>query len=286
MAALPRLSRKILVDNGSGAGTREALAEIAAAEENTYYLCLPRNLGLAAAINRGVRRLLAIDPGVRFLLLMDQDSIPEPGCVEELWSAYHHLAGRGVRVGCVGPYLRDARTGVGHGFHQMTAWRWRRVYPREGVGDPVSCANLNGSGTLVAVKTFEDLGGLEEGLFIDHVDTEWSFRVCAAGYSLWGVPRAVMRHSMGEATIRYWFFGWRLWPSRAPKRHYYLFRNAAKLLRRPYVPGVWKLWAVFKLGLTLCVHAIVDHNRAAQLREMFRGLREGLGSRVPEKRRS
>lgn len=151
-----------------------------------------------------------------------------------------------------------------------------RAYPPIGSTSPVPCSNLNGSGTLVPITLFQQLGGLDKKLFIDHVDTEWAFRVMAHGYSLWGIPNAVFNHSMGQASVRFWLFGWRVWPVRSPLRHYYLYRNAAMLMKRPYVPLVWKAWAAIKLLLTGTVMAITGPSRCQQIKNMWRGLRQGL----------
>jgi len=136
-------------------------------------------------------------------------------------------------------------------------------------------ANLNGSGTLVPRGIVEALGGLEDAFFIDHVDTEWAFRVRNAGFGLYGAPQVTFLHRMGEKTWRFWWMGWRVWPYRSPRRHRYLFRNAARLLRRDYVPAVWKAWAVPKLLVTLGAHALFDARRGAQVGEMVRGFMEG-----------
>jgi rhamnosyltransferase len=80
---------------------------------------------------------------------------------------------------------------------------------------------------------------------------------------------------MGEKTLRFWMFGWRLWPYRSAHRHYFLFRNAARLCRKPYVHSVWKAWAVAKLMFTVLVHSIFDQNRVEQSRAMIAGVRAG-----------
>lgn len=172
----------------------------------------------------------------------------------------------------------DAHTGLQHGFHCMTRWRWLRRFPPATQTEPVRLANLNGSGTLIPAHIYRELGGLDDALFIDHVDTEWSFRVLAAGYALYGIPQVGFTHRMGESSVRFWLFGWRVWPSRSPRRHYFLFRNAVILMRRDYVPAVWKAWAVAKLLVTFAVHALFDPGRKEQSREMLRGLREGLAT--------
>jgi len=278
LAALPVESLKILVDNGSELEALEQIEALARRTPCTRVLSNPRNLGLATAVNIGVRAARDQAPRARWVLLLDQDSEPHPGSVQTLTDGFCALERQGKSVGCVGPALSDVATGLTHGFHQATAWRWRRVYPRTGSIQAVPCTNLNGSGTLVPIDLFLQLGGLDEALFIDHVDTDWSFRVLAAGYGLWGIPAAVFTHRMGQGSLRFWMLGWRIWPSRSPRRHYFLFRNAVLLMRRPYVPRVWKFWASIKLLVTAMVHGLVDPERREQWQQMRRGLREGLRS--------
>ncbi|GAB6041979.1 glycosyltransferase [Endothiovibrio diazotrophicus] len=278
-ASLPPDCGKVLVDNASAPALREALMELAESAESVPNLSLvvnSANRGLAAAINQGVAAGRVRFPQARYCLLLDQDSEPESGSLEALVEALEGLQLRGEPVAAVGPLLRDAQTGLTHGFHQSTGWRWRRLYPEPGSPTLVPCTNLNGSGTLVPLARFLQLGGLDEGLFIDHVDTEWAFRALSRGYTLWGVPGALFTHRMGQESLRYWLFGWRVWPARSALRHRYLFRNALWLMRRPYVPGVWKFWAMVKLALTFTVHALFDPRRGEQVRAMLQGLGQGL----------
>lgn len=273
LAALPADSLKTIVDNASEPNILQALLLLVSGRQDIHLVCNTENLGLAAALNIGVRAAQALSPQSRFALLLDQDSEPLAGSIEALLSGFLSLESQGIRIGCAGPKLLDAHTGLQHGFHQQLGWRWHREFPMLLDAAPIPCANLNGSGTLLPVVLFTALGGLDEGFFIDHVDTEWSFRVLAAGYGLWGIPQATFIHRMGQDSVRFWWFGWRVWPSRSPRRHYYLFRNAVLLMRRPYVPWVWKLWAVVKLALTALVHTA-----APQWRAMARGISDGWRS--------
>lgn len=274
--ALPTSCIKVIVDNASKPDIWADVVALASQFQNAHLIRSKTNLGLAAAINRGVNWLATLTPAPQFVLLLDQDSEPQPGSIATLLAAFEQLRAAGHKVGCVGPLLADPDTNLTHGFHQSTRWRWTRAYPLAGTATPVPCANLNGSGTLVPLALFHQLDGLDEALFIDHVDTEWAFRVMAHGYSLWGIPDAVFKHSMGQASVRFWLLGWRVWPVRSPLRHYYLYRNAAMLMKRPYVPLVWKAWAAIKLLLTTAAMAITGPSRGQQIKNMWRGLRQGL----------
>jgi len=272
LSALPEHSLKIIIDNHSSKPTGLEISQAIAAWPNIHFVANSVNRGLAAAINQGVQQALTLAPNARFLFLLDQDSEPDTHCVKTLLSAFQELHKQELAVGCVGPQLIDPATGLAHGFHQAKGWRWLRLYPKN-TDSPVACSNLNGSGLLMQVALFQELGGLDEAFFIDHVDTEWAFRVLNAGFSLWGIPAARMYHRMGQESLRYWWFGWRLWPCRSPLRHRYLFRNAVLLMRRSYVPLVWKAWAVVKLMLTFCVHAVFDRQRSQQIQAMIGGVR-------------
>lgn len=277
---LPEPSIKVIVDNASHPQLRAEVAILVRRFRNVHLICSETNRGLAAAINLGAQWLFALERKPELVLLLDQDSEPQHGSIEALMTAFLQLSTSGGAVGAVGPLLQDPVTGLTHGFHQSTRLRWTRAYPSAYSSTPVSCSNLNGSGTLMSLALFRDLGGLDEDLFIDHVDTEWAFRILAHGYKLWGIPNAVFKHSMGEASTRIWLFGWRVWPVRSPIRHQYLYRNAVKLMNRPYVPRVWKVWAIAKLTLTAGVITIGGPLRVQQLSNMWRGVVAGLKSRI------
>ncbi|MBL4833797.1 MAG: glycosyltransferase family 2 protein [Pseudomonas sp.] len=277
LRALPETCIKVIIDNASQLDLWAEVESLANQFQNVHLIRCDSNLGLAAAVNRGVQWLTTLAPSPEFVLLLDQDSEPQPASIESLLAAFQRLNVKGRKVGCVGPLLMDTNTGLTHGFHQNTALRWKRVYPPVGSAIPVQCANLNGSGTLVPLALFQQFGGLDEALFIDHVDTEWAFRVRAHGYELWGIPNAIFEHSMGQASMRIWLFGWRVWPVRSPQRHYYLYRNATILLKRPYVPLVWKIWAIAKLFLTAGITTITGPARRRQIENMWRGVKKGIG---------
>jgi rhamnosyltransferase len=273
LAQLPAAALKVLVDNGSPAPALESLRALAA-ETGALLVENGANLGLARALNIGAKTAAAARPGLAMLLLLDQDAEPGAGSVPALLAAWARLRSIDPALGCIGPALTDATTGALHGFHRIAGWRWSQVRPAG--TEPVRVDNLNGSGTLVRAELFDRLGGLAAELFIDHVDTDWAFRVRAAGYTLYGIPDVRFLHRMGESGIRFWCFGWRVWPRRSPSRHYYLFRNTVRLLRAREVPWVWKGWAMVKLALTFGLYLVLDPERGQQARNMWRGLRDGL----------
>ena len=269
--SVPSKAGIIIVDNNSEESLLSEVEELSATK-GLVLLKNDKNRGLASALNQG-----CIDAKLRgysMVLLLDQDSEPEKGSIEILLETYNELSNTGKSVGCIGPTLIDVATGLDLGFHAVVGLKWKRIFSEN--GKPIEITSLNGSGTLMSLKLFSELGGLDDEFFIDHVDTEWSFRVKSAGYHLFGVPTAVFLHRMGDKSFRFWFFGWKVWPWRSPLRHRYLFRNAISLTKRSYVPFVWKFWAVIKLIMTSWVHLITDPQRVSQVRSMLLGIKDGL----------
>ena len=274
--AIPSEAAIVIVDNASGDEALIKIRQLATTRERIHILSNSSNVGLAAAINTGVFEAQKIWPGAKYILLLDQDSIPEPSAIERLLNTYKKISIQENSHGCVGPNLLDQDTGAQHGFHYTDGWRWLRLYADSNTNEIIKCSNLNGSGTLLPINFFIEMKGLDETLFIDHVDTDWSFRVLAAGGFLYGVADAVFKHRMGEAGKRLWFMNNRVWPQRTATRHYYLYRNAVFLMGRDYVPAVWKAWATLKLTITIPITLIIGPKRLVQLKSIIRGLKDGI----------
>lgn len=283
LAALPDDAVKLVVDNSGECPARHQLRAMLRDWPSVKLIESECNIGLAAAFNLGAEQLRVEQCSE--ILLLDQDSEPQPGAVLALHQQWQKLSVTNPRVGAVGPRLCEAGSGIEHGFHCLRRGLWIRYVPEVGATQAVRVAGLNGSGTLMSLSLYQDLGGLDESLFIDHVDTEWSFRLCAAGYQLLGLPSVRFEHRMGQSTIRIWLLGWRAWPSRSPLRHYYLYRNTLHLLRLPHPPWPWKFWAIARMVLNYAVQWCAGAEGMAQRREMLRGLNDGWHRRLGADRR-
>ena len=278
LGALPDDALKLIVDNSGAGAARDALKALLLGWPEVRLIENAENRGIAAAFNQAASQLAAL--GCSEVLLLDQDSEPHPGAVSLLWAQWVALNRQDARVAAVGPCLFEPDSSVQHGFHRMRFGLWTRHFPTEGASTPVPLANLNGSGTLMSLSVYLALGGLDESLFIDHVDTEWSFRLKASGYQLLGLPAVRFDHRMGQATMRVWLLGWRAWPARSPLRHYYVCRNTLSLLLRRYVPLTWKFWALVRMVLNYAVYLGPGEGRASQRNEMRRGVADGWRGRM------
>jgi rhamnosyltransferase len=205
------------------------------------------NLGIAKALNVGMQ--YALDEGADFVLLSDQDSLPENNMVENLLRAYSNLSGAGLRVGAVGPTFTDLHRALTLPFQVQLPGHlfYKHRIPSE--DEPhVEALGLITSGTLIPISTIRDVGLMREEYFIDKVDIEWCHRVRAKGYRLFGTGWARMYQRLGEGKLKVWYFGWRHDSVYSPLRIYYQIRNYVAICRLDYVDWKWKVrngWYTF-----------------------------------------
>ncbi len=280
MALLRRVLASVLVQAGhvvifDNSGRQEDLARQLAplGEGRLSVFGADGNIGLAAALNRACER--AIADGYRYVLLMDQDSELEAGMVQILGRALLDLQ-RGQQGAAVGPLFRDARSGQLAPFVRLGF-----PFNHKDLGGPgakVRCDFLITSGALIPVSALQQVGGMDEGLFIDSVDLDWSFRAQAAGLSLFGVCDARMQHCIGES----------LRPSRLvhggvvihkPFRLYFMMRNRVLLYRRATTPRLWVLQDIPRVLFKLVGNGLFVPPRLARLRCMLRGVWDGAMGR-------
>src|SRR5512132_1444263 len=70
---VPQVAGTVIVDNGSGAEVRAALAKTIARFPTVRAIHLDPNVGVAAGHNRGIEA--ALEQGCAFVLILDQDSL-------------------------------------------------------------------------------------------------------------------------------------------------------------------------------------------------------------------
>ena len=186
----------------------------------------------------------------KYVLFLDQDSLPQDGMVSGLRQTLNRLQANGHKVACVGPRVRLPGSSKPAVFARL-GWfgLQRQSCPHDEAA--IECDFLLSSGSLVPLEVIDDVGGMEEALFIDQVDTEWCLRARAKGYRVFGACGAVLEHRLGEALFRIWFGRWRHLPRHKPFRYYYIFRNSVHLFRREYAPRKWMWFQLQWLGALL-----------------------------------
>ncbi|CAG9213315.1 TPA: glycosyltransferase family 2 protein [Burkholderia vietnamiensis] len=272
----PQVSRVVLVDNGSDASALASVAELAR-RFDCDMIPLGRNAGIGAAQNRGIEQALAGRAG--YILLMDHDSVPFECMVNALVEADRTLRARGVNVAAVGPVTVDKRNGIEGQFVKLEGWSVKR-FACENPGDVVEADFLIASGTLIRSAVLADVGVMKEGMFIDHVDTDWCFRARDRGGRLFGVGQARLYHELGDSARRVWLGRWRHVFVHSPARDYYVFRNTVLMVRGTPMPLAWKLHFLYRLCQFVVFFGLGVSPRLRRLKCMTFGLVHGLVGRT------
>lgn len=266
---LDQAAHVVVVDDGSTDASPEIYNQLESA--GCTVLRLGTNTGIAAALNRGIRALEAMEPKVSCVVTMDQDSVLQPNFVKSMVAAWDEAVSAGIAVAMVAPAIVS---GLPH----------REIGRLNGV--PLGDEPIQ-SGLLVPLDVFARLGYLDEDLFIDGVDAEFYLRARTAGLSSILSLQAAIQHSLGTMVAAR-VAGIRV-PLQvrvaAPWRYYYIFRNRTVISRRyaRRFPGwVVRGWAT-DLRHLLYV-SVLAPGRTERLRHAARGFTAGVrgaSGRIP-----
>jgi rhamnosyltransferase len=263
----------VVVDNASQPEDVEAAKDFAKHHRAMVtWIDLRENVGLAAAQNIGCRH--AMKKRAEYVVLFDQDSVPDEGMVAGLRSAAEKLRSEGKRVGAVGPRYRDP---LQHEklSHFVTIRNCRSVPPPETL-DVAETDFLISSGMMLSAEALTNIGMMDSCLFIDHIDTEWCLRARSLGYRTFGVHSACMTHTLGAMRVAAPFCRSRKLVVHRPERYYFMVRNGLLLLRRGYVHWRWRIFELRRLTQLFIVYGLLLPQRKVRLAWMVRGLLHGL----------
>ena len=284
LGALARqCAQVVVVDNGS---SNSADVQAACEAANVSFVGLGDNLGIAAAQNIGID--WARERGASHVLLMDHDSVPESDMVELLYAALEKDEG----LAAVGPLAAENREGADELVYVVREWKPGRASAEELDSECVDAAFLIASGSLIRMDALNEIGGMNEALFIDHVDLEWGLRARNAGWRLAVVPKARLWHELGDDVV--------MLPGRAqpihvhsPIRNYYLTRNTLWLSRQSgLAPTKWRVrymwWLAQYIGFNALVPDIAGktdgHRKMSERwRMLASGVRDGVRGRMGRK---
>lgn len=242
------------VDNTPGA----AAASKHPGDMDVNYLSQGANAGLGNALNTGCTA--ALEDGFEWVVTFDQDSDIAADFLCKQIAAWQESDSSTFVLGCNYSAADSGET------------------PRFREGDyVVACKTVITSGCLMCLPVWDDLGKFREDYFIDGIDHEICLRGRSRGFVVARHGRVLMKHRIGERSANF-----RILPYlHTPVRKYYSMRNGTQNIIR-YATSE-PLWAVRKsatLAWEFVIALLLEPDRSKKMRAMFRGLRDGLTSRM------
>jgi GT2 family glycosyltransferase len=193
----PYPNREILVvDNGS---SDDSVAAIRAQFPEVVILQTGQNLGFTGGNNVGIRH--ALESGVDYVYLINNDTLVEPDALEKLVEAAEADPGAGL----LAPVIHDFDppraiwfAGSTLDLRRGAAWHDNARQPsRE--ESPYEVPWATGCAMLIRARLLREIGGFDDRYFLSWEDVDLSVRVRNAGQRLMVVPRARIYHKGGQS---------------------------------------------------------------------------------------
>jgi rhamnosyltransferase len=259
---LAQVQGLVVVDNGSDA---EELAQLRETSQVFGFQLIENieNLGIAMALNQGVQ--WAISENYPWLILFDQDSRITDGFIDQMFVAWQSHPAR-ERIASMHPRYVDPDTG-----HEPT-------FLRADDGGPVTSMT---SGALMPTWIFDKIGLFLTEYFIDQVDTEYCFRIRAAGYLVADARNVVLLHATGfPERLHFLFFSFEPTHHSALRR-YYISRNRIALYKKYFHIFPGKISQEIYYGSRETIKSLLaESERPRKLRNFLLGTWDGIIGRM------
>jgi rhamnosyltransferase len=263
-ALLTEVARLIIVDNCSEPSNRAVTAALASAC-NFEVIWNAQNIGLAAALNTGIRRAL-LNESYAWIATFDQDSRVSAGYSDNMLAAYDSCPFQN-QVALIGPcHVLSSERPSEKPFGHNTLFR----------EIPVTLQ----SGSLFSRSSLTSIGLFDESFFIDYVDFEFCLRLRKGGFRIIEAVHAPLLHRVGTPTVHTFLKKSCVVFNHSPVRRYYAARNRLRVYARYLLSDPrWighDMWSWFKEMLKL---VLFEKDRWRKLALMARGVWDALRGR-------
>ena len=193
LRAQTRPAPVLVIDNASTDGTAEVLAR----RTDIEVLRLPVNAGFAGGVAAALRHV-----HTPLIALLNDDAEADPRWLEAL----HEELDRHPEAAAVTSRLLWAppRTGVNNAGVELLAGGYGADRgagsPEDAFPDPTEVFGFSGGAALLRREAVEAVGGFPAEFFLYYEDTDTSWRLRNAGWSIRYSPGAVVRHRHGASS--------------------------------------------------------------------------------------
>lgn len=251
--------RIVLVDNGSTDNSESILRERFPEVE---HIQTGDNLGFAGGNNVGIRH--AIERGADYVWLLNNDTLVDPAALSRLVDT----AEKNRRAGMVGSKIlyHDKPSLIWYAGAVLDPERPHRLHhiglretDNRQYDDACETGYVTGCSLLARREMVEEIGLLDEGLFLYFEDSDWSVRAKKAGWKIMYAPESVVYHKISSS----------IGGEDSPVMLYYTARNLLCFIKRNY-PG--KLLRTFFYALFEHVLVNMKKRRFSAAGAAFQGI--------------
>ena len=131
------------------------------------------------------------------------------------------------------------------------------------------------SASMISIKSWKEVGGFDECMFIDGVDHEFCYRLRMTGYSIVKVRDVVLEHELGELKV-YKIFGKKInVENHNSFRVYYISRNYIYCHRKHSGYSNKKVLLISELKLIFKI-VFFEKDKIRKLKRISSGIKDGI----------
>ena len=229
-------------------------------------LTLGENKGISYAQNKGIE--YAKSKGANVFVFFDQDS--------EIHNDYFDnilLKMNLNQLSLFSPLIIDKKSNQIFPSIRLNYFGFTKKIQFSRNSEPSLVDLIISSGSCVNLKTLNLIGNMDENLFIDFVDTDWSFRCKEKKVPILIIPKAILRHNIGDGNFKFLNFTFFL---HSNKRLYYQIRNCLYLLKKSYIPKLFVLKEMFSLLFHDMIIFFFTKSKIQFVKSIFLGFKDGF----------
>lgn len=264
MLICSQFSNIVIIDNYSDLAFQLQLQHFSKENNAISVIQNSRNLGIATALNQGVR--YAKEHQFDWVMTFDQDTVVMPELLSELTTLYNQATVKPALIGC-------------NYFHATLN---RPAVSLSKFADAVERKTLITSGTLFQIQVFDAIGYFRDDYFIDSVDHEFCLRARNHGFRLLMSTKVLMRHSIGRMNTYHRPALFKI-PEHSALRKYYITRNClATVFGYLFAEPVWCVKQFFRLSLELITVIFYERDKIQKIAAMGLGFVHACSSKMGE----
>mgnify|MGYP005806009443 FL=1 len=262
-AVLGQVDFLVLADNGSK--NHDEIRTLLGEYENIVLIENSQNRGIAAALNQIV--LCAKQKGADWVLMLDQDSVCQPGLVEH-YERYKETD----RVGMMTCKIIDRN--INRSFEVG-----KREEENYEIQDVERCIT---SGSFMKIEACIQSGMFDEPMFIDYVDYDMCFSMRESGYRIIKCNFDGLLHELGNTVVKKVLGVEFIVTNHGPLRRYYFSRNIIYCLRKH--KGTMPKWKfLYKNYIRILIALLYEDQKWEKLKSAVRGIKDGYRMPVTSK---
>jgi rhamnosyltransferase len=258
----------IIIDNGTRDNSiLSKLRKIQFEEKNTFIIFNSQNLGIAKALNQGLK--LAKDKKFEWVLILDQDSEVPENSVKEILADFESLDKR----------TKSKTAIVALKYLERNLMKVKTENKSLQKFDAVKYVMT--SGNFLNLSVLPDNLFFEEKLFIDQVDNDFCFRLRKNGFILLQSCRFYIIHEIGFYQKKLAFAV----NNYTPIRRYYLSRNCVYILKKYLLFDFLSVLKIFTGSIFGGLFKIVffEKQKLKKVSFTFLGIFDGLANNYGKK---